>query len=112
MSKKKSEELPNFYALSKLVPLWADNELETQVARTFVCEDIIGMDIENWREIDASEHLKQFLDYTEEAIDTYIESVGRCDDDTLYHMNNMKASCLSTIKVMLTYVKAHEIIRS
>ena len=114
MSKQKRnpELLTNFKALSKLAPLWADNDDVSMVARTFVCEDIIDMDVEEWRDTAVSEHIRQFIDYTEEAIDAYIESIDEEDDRVTYHVSNMKESCLATIQVILKYLEAHEIVRN
>lgn len=114
-SRKKDKELldhlPNFSALTKLAPLWADNKPESVVARVFVCEDIIEMDVDNWREASLNELLSQFTDYTSEAVDAYITAASEEDVD-LTDLYQLKNSFLSTINVMLKYVEAHEIIRN
>lgn len=114
MSKQKRnhELLTNFKALSKLAFLWSDNDDVSMVARTFVCEDIIEMDVEEWRDTAVSEHIKQFVDYTEEAINAYIESIDEEDDRVIYHVSNMRESCLATIQVILKYLEAHEVVKN
>lgn len=114
-NRKKDKELidslPNFSALTKLAPLWDDNKPESLVARVFVCEDIIEMDVENWKETALNELLSQFSDYTSDAVDAYITAASE-DDVDLTDLYQLKNSFLSTISVMLKYVEAHEIIRN
>lgn len=114
-SRKKDKELidslPNFSALSKLAPLWDDNKPDSLVARVFVCEDIIEMDVENWKETALNELLSQFTDYTAEAVDAYITGSSE-DDVNITDLYQLKKSFLSTINVMLKYAEAHEIIRN
>lgn len=105
------DSLPNFSALTKLAPLWKDNEPETLVARVFVCEDIIEMDVDNWKETALNELLSQFTDYTSEAVDAYITGASE-DEVDITDLYQLKKSFLSTINVMLKYAEAHEIIRN
>ena len=105
------DSLPNFSALTKLAPLWEDNKPESVVARVFVCEDIIEMDVDNWKETDLSELLSQFTDYTSDAVDAYITTASGEDVD-ITDLHQLKKSFLGTIGVMLKYVKAYELINS
>ena len=82
---------------------------EGKAALVFLCEDIIEHDVDEWVDMSLAELLEPFLTYSVEASELHLRKLDKIERQIC---KSAYDSVHSVIGAMLTYIKAHEEIKS